>query len=152
MKIFFSGRIPKDTGGSAAVSRRARFQYPFHRQTAQRVKWSASGATKGPAPPGSFLTKHRNTPKTGKFSGYFSSNRCSRPARKAGTRGDTVPRSKGHSPLERSPRALRLESVHITREHGCLADVVQLKELHGQALQTDAQTAVRAAYRTCAAW
>lgn len=46
MKIFFSGRIPKDTGGSAAVSRRARFQHPFHHQTAQRVEWSASGATK----------------------------------------------------------------------------------------------------------
>lgn len=71
MKIFFSGRIPKDTGGSAAVSRRARFQYPFHRQTAQRVKWSASDATKMARLRRVIFNKHENAPKTGKFSGYF---------------------------------------------------------------------------------
>lgn len=72
MKIFFSGRIPKDTGGSAAVSRRARFQYPFHRQTAQRVKWSASDATKMARLRRVIFNKHENTPKTGKFSGCFA--------------------------------------------------------------------------------
>lgn len=47
VKIFFSGRIPRDTGGfPIRKSRRAGFQHPFHHQTAQRVKWSASGATK----------------------------------------------------------------------------------------------------------
>lgn len=72
MKIFFSGRIPRDTGGSAAVSRRARFQHPFHRQTAQRVKWSASGATKMARLRRVIFNKHENTPKTGKFSGCFA--------------------------------------------------------------------------------
>ena len=38
---------------------------------------------------------------------------------------------------------LRLQTVHIAREHGCLADVVQAEQLHGQTLEADAQTAVR---------
>ena len=45
--------------------------------------------------------------------------------------------------MVRRESLLRLESVHITREHGCLADVVQAEQLHGQTLEADAQTAVR---------
>ena len=33
------------TKGHRRLCRRARFQHPFHHQTAQRVEWSASGAT-----------------------------------------------------------------------------------------------------------
>ena len=85
MKIFFSGRIPKDTGGSAAVS---------------------------------FLTNTKKDPESIIPSPFW----C-------------------NSPYRRKP--LRLEAVHITREHRSLADVVQPQQLHGQSLQTNAQTAVR---------
>ena len=71
MKIFFSGRIPRDTGGSAAVSRRARFQHPFHHQTAQRVEWSASGATEMARPAGSFLINTKIPRKPESFRGIF---------------------------------------------------------------------------------
>ena len=37
-----------------------------------------------------------------------------------------VPSFQKAQPFGTKPRALRLEAVHITREHGCLADVIQL--------------------------
>ena len=104
MKIFFSGRIPRDTGGSAAVS---------------------------------FLTNTKKDPESIIPSPFG----CNSPYRRKPVKD--VPRSKGHSSLERSVSSLRLEAVHITREHRSLADVVQPQQLHGQALQTNAQTAVR---------
>ena len=86
----------------------------------------------------------RKHPENRKVFGVFSCNRCSRPARKAGARGDTVPRTKGRKAAFGTKREpLRLESIHITREHRSLADVVQPQQLHGQSLQTNAQTAVR---------
>lgn len=112
MKIFFSGRIPRDIGGSAAVSRnrerssrhkisglprkphpqdsrltaasppraptspptqksRRDFCTQKTRHAAERIKWSASGATKKSGHAPDFFNKHENTPKTGKFSGCF---------------------------------------------------------------------------------
>ena len=112
MKIFFSGRIPRDTGGSAAVYRPAnavrgiKYAICLHNRThkaggahrrafrgrpcsrqppksrrdfctqktrhaAERIKWSASGATKKSGHVPDFFNKHENTPKTGKFSGCF---------------------------------------------------------------------------------
>ena len=52
-------------------SRRDFCTHPTH-HAAERVKWSASGATKKSGHAPDFFNKHENTPKTGKFSGCFA--------------------------------------------------------------------------------
>ena len=94
-------------------SRRDFCIHPTH-HAAERVKWSASGATKMAQLCRVIFNKHENTPKTGKFSGCFRATGVPALPAKRARAATPSPRSKGHSPLERrrEPFTARVYSYH----------------------------------------
>ena len=68
------GACRRECGSGGFLIRKSRcagFQHPFHHQTAQRVKWSASGATKKADMRRVIFNKHENTPKPESFRIFF---------------------------------------------------------------------------------
>ena len=115
----------KDTGGSAArVPPLPRLSAPVSpsdrtAREIERLRRDKNGPLRRV-----IFNKHENTPKTGKFSGYFRAIGVpALPAKRARTATPSLVQRA--QPFGAKPRALRLEAIHITREHRSLADVVQ---------------------------